>query len=575
MSSNHRTVRSAAAGMGAVAFLALLAPCAPAQVLTRTWTGADGDRLGSVAPAGDVNGDGFPDLVLGYPGIVPDGGRVEVRSGADSSVLLTLRAADVNPFYPGLIQWIGFAVAGDIDDDGDGYADLLLGDPRNEFSEFGTSGPNCGFWCIYSPHLGRLLTWTSGRLGHELGYAVASLPDLDGNGWRDWAVGAPGDDRILIHFTGNGSDGILGTQSGSRFGSAIAVTNSGLSHAGFLDVAIGAPGWDDPGLVDCGRVQIFTTDYGDAHLGDLVGTRPKSHFGKSLAALEDANGDGFLDLAVGAPFADDPSRGFTNEGCVTVFSDFLTYATEWHGGDSSVHLGYSVANVGDQNQDGIDDLAIGLPGSGSTIGAGHGQVFVVSGADAGSGAYGTLLRTYGPSHASGGTDLGYGIALASGDFDHDGWAEMLVGDHDWHVETGNGLVDCWEAAPAHVFDYGTGWPGELGEPSLDFPLPPEVGSWFDLSFRSSSSSKQIALLFLGVSPATLQLKSGATLLVKPVESLLFDLPPQGETFSFEIEDDPSLYGVDLYVQGVMTDPFAKGRLSFTSGAQIHLGYDDP
>ena len=154
--------------------------------LLHTFTGAAaGDQLGiGVAGAGDVNGDGFDDVLIGIPGANTtgvDSGSVIIRSGANGAILDTFNGTTGG-------DSIGRAVANSIDFDGDGVADIIAGAP----SDSTPNGVDSGSLRVISGANGQLLGLFPGDTSFDvLGLSVAALGDLNGDGLPDLIAGSP------------------------------------------------------------------------------------------------------------------------------------------------------------------------------------------------------------------------------------------------------------------------------------------------------------------------------------------------------------------------------------------------
>ena len=260
-----------------------------------------GDEFGlSVSGAGDVNGDGTPDLIVGAPGDDNNGiasGSARVLSGLDGSTLFTFDGDSANDFF-------GDSVSGAGDVNGDGRADLIVG-------AFGdnNNGSDSGIARVLSGIDGStLFTFNGDSANDQFGLSVSGAGDVNGDGTPDLIVGALGDDN-------NGDE------------SGIARVLSGM----------------DGGT-------LFTFE-GDSAF-DL--------FGDSVSGAGDVNGDGFADLIVGAPF--DDNNG-SDSGSARVLSgiDGSTLFT-FDGDSAGDFFGVSVNGLGDLNGDGLDDFVVGSNG---------------------------------------------------------------------------------------------------------------------------------------------------------------------------------------------------------------------
>jgi hypothetical protein len=230
--------------------------------MARIYSGRDGsvlytflgthanDGLGfAVANAGDVNGDGVPDAVVG----AWLGGYAVVLSGRNGSVIRTLNGDASSDRF-------GSSVAGAGDIDHDGYADVLVGAPLND-----ASGSDAGEVKLFSGATGQLLASYHGTAaGGQFGLSVAGGTDLDGDGTPDILVGAPmmllsrgvvyaisgATGRVLRAWRGNAVNfGLFGVSLGFA---------ADVDHDGHPDVIIGAP-FDDLGVGrNSGVVRIFS-----------------------------------------------------------------------------------------------------------------------------------------------------------------------------------------------------------------------------------------------------------------------------------------------------------------------------
>jgi hypothetical protein len=234
----------------------------------------------SVAHGGDVDGDGFGDLVVGAPGA----SAAFVYLGSSTGLSSTGTRID-GPASSGF----GASVASAGDVDGDGFGDLIVGAPEDA-SAFVFRGSHDGI----HTHASVVLT---GAPASRFGAAVASAGDVDGDGFGDVVVGAPGGDAAFVYrgsATGIDLASVvaLAGAAGSGFGSAVAGGGDTALLDGLSDVAIGAP--------MTSTVQIFAgAASGLEATPDFTLTETSPELGISLA-FGDLDLNGYDDVVVGS-----------------------------------------------------------------------------------------------------------------------------------------------------------------------------------------------------------------------------------------------------------------------------------
>jgi FG-GAP repeat protein len=323
------------------------------------WDGRNAGDLfgGSVSEAGDVNGDGFADVIVGAQGVdtgnILDTGSAFVYSGADGSLLHQWNGAAT-------LDWFGNSVSGTGDINSDGFDDLVVG---AHGADPGASS-YAGSVYVYSGATGSLLQQWNGSVGYGyFGSSVHGAGDVNGDGFNDVIVGAPGVGHGTVGDAGSafvysGSDGTLlyqwdGQLTGENLG--ISVSDAGdVNRDGFDDFLIGAlaggksNGWVGTAYVYSGMDGLLLYQW-DGVLGD--------HFGSSVSSAGDVDGDGTNDLIVGAKFAS--HGGLSLAGSAYVYSGANgSLLQRLDGGAAYDYFGSSVSDAGNVNGDGLDDLII-------------------------------------------------------------------------------------------------------------------------------------------------------------------------------------------------------------------------
>ena len=379
------------------------APAADGQTLLwETVSTTPGDRVGeSVAGGADLDQDGFDDVLIGAPGLDTGGkfgnGAVRAISGADGSVLL-VKVGDQS------FDGFGSAVAVTDDIDGDGHPDFVVG---AEGAALGADRP--GLARAVSGRTGvTLFTAWGATDGDLLGAAVVGRLDWDGDGIGDIAAGAPDGTYLLsapgyvqIHSGATGA--LLDTLSpgGLDEDYGVALATGDVTGDGVQDLVVGATG----GGLQTGLVEVFD---GASHA--LVWSR-SGDFGTgfgSAVGVGDANGDGFGDVFVGAP-----QDGLLTlpVGSVRVFESPTGIERQsWFGLTLFGAFGTSLALIGDVDEDGLTDLAVGAPVAGRV------RVF----------STGTQAELFRLEQAGAVSDFGRSVARA-GDFDGNGIRDLVVG----------------------------------------------------------------------------------------------------------------------------------------------------
>ena len=307
---------------------------------------------------------------------------------------------------------LGWSVAGVGDVDGDGVHDYGFAAPDHP-GTFG--GP------------GRVDIWSGADGSHLLGLvgqapssgfgtSLDGVGDVDGDGLDEFVVGSPNEGSssgVVRVFKGNGLVVYRrdGTANLDQLGEVVAGVGD-VDADGVPDFAASEPGFDAGGVNGAGRVLVWSGATGDL-LWTVEGTENSQHLARVIAGVGDFDGDGHDDVAFGDSSADPGDSPF-NVGLVEVFSGANGRRIFRRlGTEASDFLGRAVSAAGDVDGDGFDDLAVGSPRS---FGA-PGRVLVYGGPD------GHVILDAQVSHR---TNLGRTVA-GGHDLDGDGRPDLVVG----------------------------------------------------------------------------------------------------------------------------------------------------
>lgn len=392
------------------------------------WDGVEAsDYLGQyVSDAGDVDGDGFDDVIVAAPysggGLYgyDSYGAAFVYSGATGAVLHRFDAAIAGTQF-------AKSVAGPGDVNGDGFDDILFGAHNHGVG---------GAVFVYSGADGTLLFQLDSNVSDgRYGEVVAAVGDVNVDGFADFLVSDPNGDPIGLNRAGtvylySGATGALlmqfdGQVSDTHFGQSISGAGD-VNADGIPDVIIGGGNLD------------FANVYSGATGNLLYQLTEVSSFGRSVAGIGDIDGDGADDLLVGAPLAD--TNYAVRAGSVFAYSGATgTVLFRLDGQSNRDEFGYSVADAGDITGDGVSDILVGAAYATPNGLFGRGAAYIYSGA--------TGLFQIQINGSDQNTNLGLDVSTA-GDVNGDGLADIVVGEFG---AAPNGIS---RAGSAYVYSFG-------------------------------------------------------------------------------------------------------------------------
>ncbi len=363
---------------------------------------AAGDQAGfAVSEAGDVNGDGFSDFLIGAPyndegGV--DAGQAYLVLGRVVGWTPDTSLSGVDASFVGEAggDAAGYSIAGGGDLDGDGYDDIVIAAPNNDAA---------------GSHSGKVYIWFGAPTGWAPDTQLATAPS---------------------HLVGEYPDDLAG------FCVDLAQDVNGDS---LDDLLVGAP-WNGDAANEAGKAYLFfgaSRAYWPAAMGmetasaSFLGTQQGDLAGHSCAGIGDVNSDGLGDIALSAPFYVSNSNvgiahvihgktsGWTtNQALSTSDASFV-------GEDLGDQAGWALAGGGDFDDDGFHDLLIGAPMNGEFGSDGAGQFYIVRGSQYSWSTYTNLSASDASilpeSHTE---ELGWSLSEA-GDHNGDGIADFAVG----------------------------------------------------------------------------------------------------------------------------------------------------
>ena len=387
----------------------------------------------AVAGGGDINGDGFDDVVIGAPVRDTGGtnrGAVYIIFGRPTASIpaeILASSLDGTSDDGFVIQGanngdqLGFSVGIAGDFNGDGFDEVIVGTPKFDGASgndrgaayliFGKASGFTNTLDLNSPDGTNFVEFVGIDPTDEAGTSVSGAGDVDGDGFDDIVIGAQyaaktgsGPKGEAYVFFGNNAqpattslspgvgEGLIitGQAEANRLGRSVGAAGD-VNGDGFDDVIVGAPrfGNNDPGAayIVFGKMRVdFPANFDLANIDGVNGVRLRSNVDNSSAGFSvggagDINGDGFDDVIVGAPlaFVYNGGSGYVVFGQADFGVDTFSLSDDINGTNGiklpsenqDDRAGRSVAIVGDVNGDGFDDFLLGAHKAGTDVGAAY------------------------------------------------------------------------------------------------------------------------------------------------------------------------------------------------------------
>jgi len=372
-----------------------------------------GDNFGfPVMSAGDVNNDGFDDVMIGAPfySFGDRTGRVYIYSGNTGSTLHVFTGTAPSDGFG-----YGIGAVGDVTNDG--FDDVIISSDGND-----AGGTDAGRVWVFSGQTGSVLfTFTGAAPGDNFGTTVASAGDVNNDGGNDFIIGAMHNDfagpnygRVYV-FSGLNGDTLYkfdgeGTYLSGLYGIPVASAGD-VNNDNFDDIIIGS-NWNNAAADSAGRAWVFSGQTGDT-LYVFTGQAAGDALGYQVSTAGDVNSDGFDDFIIGAR-----QRETGKPGKAYVFSGQTGDTLYVFTGEGANDRFGSVGGGGfDANNNGFDDIIIGANYN-DAGGTNAGRVYVFDGGT------GDTLYVFTGDQA--GNTLGF-WARPAGDVNNDGRDDIIIG----------------------------------------------------------------------------------------------------------------------------------------------------
>ena len=405
----------------------------------------------SISSAGDVNADGYDDIIVGEPDYLFSKGRAFIYFGGleiNTSPDIIFSGENSQDFF-------GSSVSGAGDLNNDGYNDVVIGAYGNNFN----TGKAYIYFGSNSMDSTADVILTGEDTYSNFGVSVSNAGDVNNDGYEDLIIGADSYNgytgRAYLYYGGMSIDNISDVQfTGIIYSTSFGHSVSGAGDVNgdnFDDIIIGAYGVS----LGSGSADIYFGSSSMDNTSDVsISGIFHSAFGRSVSCAGDVNGDGFDDVVVGQDYYGN------NTGSAKIYLGSASMNNNpdiiLNGENSTDKFGWSVSGAGDINGDGFDDVISGAP----DFSGGKGKIYVYYGA-ASMDPYSDITKTGTTSSGY----FGYSVSEA-GDFNKDGFSDIIAGAYGMNISMGK----------VYFYQYRTDPPRTVS----DLTLSAEPGSGFGI-----------------------------------------------------------------------------------------------
>jgi hypothetical protein len=383
----------------------------------------------SVSNAGDVNNDGYNDVIVGAPGYNSSTGRAYIYyggSGMDNIADIMMTGGTTN-------DGLGVSVSAEVDVNNDLYDDVIAG----AFGYNSFTGQAYIYYGGSSMDNIADVIMTGEGTNNYFGYSVSGVNDVNNDGYHDVVVGATEYDsssgRAYLYFGGSSMDNVadvIMTGEGANNYFSWSISGVGdVNNDGYNDLVVGANGYNNS--TGCTYIYFGGSSMDNIADATITGLGINYAFGRSVGA-GDVNNDGFIDLIVGASgYNNNTGKSYIYFGGITM--DYIADVKMF--GEGVNVFGFTVSNAGDVNGDGYDDVIVGAEFYRGAIG----RAYIYFGGSSMDNEADVILTGTG----FGNNHFGYSVSEA-GDVNNDGYDDVVIGEYNSskaHIFFGGSSMD--------------------------------------------------------------------------------------------------------------------------------------